>query len=146
MDRQREPEVGRQIAGDLGPCRTAVLRTVDTAVVLLEEPCGIAGIDVQLVHALAEVGRRSGVEVRADTLVAGLPRRAAVGCLERADGRDADPHVIGVRWIERNRMQDQAAGSGHPLRAARMVAQSSDVRPRLAAVVAAEETSRLDAG
>ena len=47
---------------------------------------------------------------------------------------------------EHERMQDQPAAAGLPVRPRRMLPQTRDMLPGLAAVVAAEQAGRLDAG
>src|SRR6188508_1176656 len=108
VDGHREAKVGWQIVGDLGPRGAAVFRAIDPAMVLLDQPLRVAWIDEHLVDALTEVRRWSGIEVGAHPFVASLPGLAAISRLERTDRRDADPQVVGVRWVERDRVQYQA--------------------------------------
>ena len=147
MGHHREPEVGRQVAGDLLPRRRPVVRAIDAAVVALVERLRLAGGHRELVDALA--GLREAVlrvELGADADVARLPRLAAVARLEDADGRDPDPRPVGVGRVGDDRVQDQPAGARPPGRSRRVVGQALDMPPGRAAVVAAEEAGRFDAG
>ncbi len=86
----REPEVGRQPVGDLGPRRPAVVAAVDAAVVLQEQLLRPAGMAGDLVHAVAElrVLLALGEEPGADAGVRRLPALAAVARAVHAGGRD----------------------------------------------------------
>ena len=124
----------------------AVVGAVDAAVVLLVERLRLAGRRDQLVDALAELRGRARHEVGPDAPVARLPGRAAVARLEGPDGGDADPHPPRVGGVGHDRVEDQAAVAGLPLRPRRVVGQAGHVGPGRAAVVAPEEPGRLDAG
>ena len=91
-------------------------------------------------------GAVARVEVGAHALVAQVPGLAAIGRLERAHRRDADPHPVVVGWMGHDRVQAQAAVARLPLRPRRVLAQACDVAPGLPAVIAAEQAGRLDAG
>ena len=99
-------------------------------------------------HALAEFGVALvlGQEVGAGALVARLPGLAAIGAVEHAGRRDADPDALVVFGIDHERMQDQPGAAGLPVLARGMLLQPVDMVPGLAAVVAGEKARRLHAG
>src|SRR3972149_4053301 len=100
MGGHREAEVGWQPGADLLPLAAAVGRAVDAAVGLLVEVLAAGGGHDQLVDALAELGVAVlGVELGPDALVARLPCRPTVPRLERADGRDPDPHAVAILGV-----------------------------------------------
>ena len=142
-----EPEIGRQVAGDLLPGGRPVVRAIDAVVVALVERLRLTGGHRELVDALAglRIGSRR-VEFGADADVARLPGRAAVAGLEDADGRDPDPRPVRVGRVGDDRVQDQPAGARLPGRPRRVVGQALDVPPGRAAVLAAEEAGGLDPG
>ena len=133
---------------DARPAAAAILASVHAAMVLLVEPVGHARRHGQVVHALAGLGVALllGQEVAARAAVAGLPGPAAVRGVEHAAGRDRDPELLRVLGMGHQRVQDQPAAAGLPVRPRGMLAQAGDVAPGPAAVVAAEQARGLDPG
>ena len=98
-------------------------------------------------HALAEfrIALALGQEVGARALVARRPGRAAVAGVEDARRRNRHPDPLRIVGIEHDRMQDQPAAAGLPIRTRRWSRRPFDRREALAAVVADEQARRLDA-
>ena len=148
MRRRGEAEGGGQAGLDAPPAAPAVVAPVHAAVVLLVQAVRHAGRHRQPVHALAvfRVALALRQVVAADPAVARLPGVAAVRGVEDAGAGDADPELALVRGVRHQRVQDQPAAAGLPVRPRRVVAQPGDVPPARAAIVAAEQPGRLDAG
>ena len=103
----------------------------------------------QAVHALAEfrIALLLGQEVGARAAVARLPGVAAVGGVEHAGRGDADPDLLRVvADASTSECRISPAPPRLPVRPRRVFAQAVDMPPGLAAVVAAEQPGRLDAG
>ena len=120
---------------------------VDPAVVLEVEALGITRVPGHLVHALAELGLGVvGQEARDDAPVAGLPGRAAVVAAVHAGGRDGDQEARRVARVEEHRVEAEAAAARLPPRPVGVVPQPLHEGEGAAAVVAAEQGRRFDAG
>src|SRR4051794_18742483 len=106
MGRGREAEARRQAVLDALPALAAIVRAVHAAMVLLVEPVRLSRRHDEVVHALAElrIFLVVGQEVGACALVARLPVLSAVGRMEDAGGRDADPDPVLVLWVRDERM------------------------------------------
>ena len=123
----------------------AVVRAVDAAVVLLEQHLGAVGMQASLWTHWPVSGRASGRKSARTPWFWATQRRAAVAGVERAHGRDADPHPVRVGRVGHDGMEDEAAVAGLPPRADGCAPQARDVRPGDAAVVAPEQARGLDA-
>ena len=142
-----EAEVHPGDARHRRPLLAAVVAAIDAAVVLEVQPLRVGGVAGDLVHALAELGRRRvGQERNGDAGVARLPRLAAVVAAIDAGRRDGDEDAGRVVRMDEHGVQAQPASARLPLRAMRVVPQTTDELERAPAVVAAEQRRRLDTG
>src|SRR6202022_3694895 len=99
------------------PVAPAVVTAIHAAMVLLIEATRRSLGHHEAVHALAVMGvvlsPRQEIGTRAP--VAGLPGLAAVGRVEDAGGRDADPDLLVVLRMENERMQNHPAAARLPV-------------------------------
>src|SRR3954464_5728460 len=148
MRGSRKAEGGGQPSLDARPAQSAILAAVHAAVVLLVEAVWHAGRERQPVHALAvfRVALALRQEVAADTAVAGLPGLTAIRGMEDTSAGDPDPELPCVRWVRQQRVQDQPAAARLPMRPRGVIAQPGDMMPDGAAILAAEQSGRLDPG
>ena len=103
------------------------------------------------VRVVAELGVGIGEEARRAAGVERPPVAAAVDRLEHAAGRQPEVHVRGVARVDDDRVEHRAVGRVllgplGPRLPHRMVVPAVDGRPRVAAVVAAEQALRRSAG
>ena len=148
VEHDREAEVRRQSRGDVDPGRAGVVRAVDAAVKLHEQPLGPGGGALEVVHAEVDRGRPRllGQVVGDDALVAVAPRRAAVVGEPHAGGGDREREPVRIARPRRDRVHRQAAGVAPPARARRVLEQRPVELPRRAAVAAFEQHARVAAG
>ena len=147
MRDNRKSEVHSGDARHRLPRVTAVVAAVDASVVLEVEAIRIIGIACDLVHALAELRRRCvGHERHDDAAVARRPGRAAIVAAVHARCRDGNEEPFRIRRVDEDRVQAHASPARHPLGPMRMIPQAAHQREGTAAVVAAEQRGRLDAG
>ena len=114
--------------------------------ILQKEAAFTRGVVGNLVDALAELGILVRQELRAHTDVARPPCRAAVVGAVATAGRHRDDHPVLVRRIGHDRMQTHSAAARRPLWTMRMIEQSVDGAPALAAVARLEERGGFDTG
>jgi hypothetical protein len=99
------------------------------------------------VHALPEFDLLAlRQEAGDDPVIARPPRRAAVVRNVDAGSRDRDQQTLAILGMHQHGMEAEPATARLPLGAMGMVPQAFDQRERAAAVVAAEQCRRLDAG
>ena len=79
-------------------------------------------------------------------MVARCSGLAAVGRVEYAGGRDADPELVGIGRMGDDVVKDQPAAAGDPVGAGRVVGETLDMLPGFAVVLAHEEPGGLDPG
>src|SRR5713226_9920722 len=141
MDRRGKAEGRRQARLDAVPAPAAILAAIHAAVVLLVKAIGLPGRHDEAMHALAvfRVVLSGRQEVGPGAAVARFPRLAAIGGVEHAGRGDGDPELPRVARMGDERMQDEPAAARRPFRPRWVVAQSGDMPPRAAAIVAAEE-------
>ena len=130
----------------LSQCQPAIVAAIHAAMVLLIEPVRLPGRHHQAMDALAEFGI---------TLLLGQVNRQRVPRLRGSQlsppsavwntpAAEMPTQIWSVSLgMRHERMQDQPAAAGLPVRPRRMVAQAGDMLPGLAIVVAAEQPGRL---
>src|ERR1035437_6295053 len=102
-DRQSETEARRQPLGNIRPLLGGEFRLVNSAVVLLVQRLGIAGMRQQFVHALAHLRELHRLEIGAHSRVERFPRGAAIHRPERARRRDGGDHAAAAQALARDR-------------------------------------------
>jgi hypothetical protein len=114
MQREREAEAARQaVRLEALPVVAAIVRAVDTAVVLLPQTAWPLRVDEELVHALADLGERIvGHEVSGRALVHRRPACAVVFGAECA--RSRDPRVDRTVRRDLDRVAAHPAAAGLP--------------------------------
>ena len=144
----REAEVRRQAVGDARPALARVVRAVDAAVELHEEPLGLLRVPVHVVDAEGErvLAGLLGHVARVEVLVPVPPRLAAVVGEPDADRRDRERDAGRIARPRRDRVHAHAARARAPLGTGRLLPERLVQLPARAAVVALEEHARRAAG
>jgi hypothetical protein len=142
----REPERGRQgVGAHLLPGGGEVRRPVDAPMVLEEQRVRLGRVAVDLVHALAELGRRFRQEGGGDAAVGRLPRATVDGPVE-AGGGDGDGHAGTSGGIGQDGVEAQPSTSRLPRRPMRVVPQRPVEGEGDPSVVRPEQRGRLHPG
>ena len=96
-------------------------------------------------HAVTDLRVRFRNALRLQPAIDRLPRLAAVVAAECARGGDGDEDAVGIRRIEQDGVQAEAAGARLPRRAGRVTAETRQFLPALAAVRRAKQRGVLNA-
>src|ERR1041384_5498494 len=97
-------------------------------------------------YAMADLGSRVGNILGFEAVINRFPGIAAVIGSEAACCRDRNIDSLRIFGIDQNRVQTQSARAGRPLGTGAMAAQSSQLMPRLAAVIGAKHGGIFDTG
>ncbi len=149
VDDEREAEVGgkSRVRSDVDPALARVVRAVDAAVELHEQPLRPGRGAMHVVHAEGEgvLPRVLGQVAGHQALVPVAPGPTAVVREPDADRRDAHRQLAGIARPGRDRVQAHASGAGSPLGSRRLLPERLVELPRRPAVTALEEHAGIAA-
>ena len=123
---------------------SAIIRAVQSPVVLQKEALRTARVQGYLVHALPELGIFLGHEQRPDATILRSPGLATILGPVHAPGGDADVNSLLIRGVENDRVQREPTVARHPAWAVRMVKEPADEGPRFSRVFALKQGRGFD--
>jgi len=145
MDRDREAEVGGQVAADLVPRVARIVAAHHVPVFLHEEHAGPRRVQGDTMDAVAHLNLRIGDVVGMQAAVDRTPGPAAIAGAECAGRGNGNVDPAGVGWVEQDGVQAQPASARLPGRTGGMQAQPGKFEPGHAAVGGAKQRRVLDA-
>ena len=118
-------EIRRHAISNVRPGFSAVVRAIESPMILQEKASWTIRMQCDLVYALPEFGILIGHEHSADAAVLRCPCAPRIVGAVDATGGNCHVHALVVSRVEHNAMQRQASITWHPAGTMRMIEQTT---------------------